>query len=172
MEGTSDPVQVYTNYKNLEYFITNKLLNRRQARWAKLLSRFNFKIIYRPGPQNIRADTLTRYFGDRPEEEDSRRQQQWQIVLKERDLEIQTLRLAPVDVGLEDSNSDINSETSDTSIETDASEARNGRVYYRDRLFVPDDADLRLRLVREAYDGLAAGYSGRTKTYEILCRYY
>ena len=52
------------------------------------------------------------------------------------------------------------------------SEARNGRVYYRDRLLVPDDANLRLRLVREAYDGPAAGYLGRTKTYEVLCRYY
>ena len=50
LEGTRDPVKVYTDYKNIEYFITNKLLNRRQARWAELLSRFNFKIIYRPGP--------------------------------------------------------------------------------------------------------------------------
>ena len=52
------------------------------------------------------------------------------------------------------------------------SEARNGRVYYRDRLLVPNNTNLRLRLVREAHDGPAAGHPRRTKTYEILYRYY
>ena len=38
------PVKVYTDHKNLEYFMTTKQLNRRQARWAEFLSEFNFKI--------------------------------------------------------------------------------------------------------------------------------
>ena len=75
LEGTEQTIQVYTDYKSLEYFITNKLLNRRQARQAEFLSRFNFKIIYRLGPQNTRVDTLTRRSGDLPTEGDSRRQQ-------------------------------------------------------------------------------------------------
>ena len=32
LEGTETPVIVLSNYKNLEYFITTKLLSRRQAR--------------------------------------------------------------------------------------------------------------------------------------------
>ena len=43
------PVEVITDHKNLKYFMFNKLFNRRQARWSKFLSRFNFKIIYRFG---------------------------------------------------------------------------------------------------------------------------
>lgn len=33
----------------LEYFMSTKLLNRRQGCWSEFLSRFNFQIQYRPG---------------------------------------------------------------------------------------------------------------------------
>jgi hypothetical protein len=34
LEGSLHMVQVFTDHKNLEYFMTTKVLNRRQARWA------------------------------------------------------------------------------------------------------------------------------------------
>jgi hypothetical protein len=37
-----------------------EVLNRRQARWADYLSLFDFKIIYRPGRENRKANTLSR----------------------------------------------------------------------------------------------------------------
>ncbi|KAG0160840.1 hypothetical protein PDIDSM_8371 [Penicillium digitatum] len=60
LEGTPSPVKVITDHRNLEYFTTTKLLNRRQARWSEFLSRFNFKITYRPGKQGAKPDALTR----------------------------------------------------------------------------------------------------------------
>ncbi|CAJ2512148.1 Uu.00g051630.m01.CDS01 [Anthostomella pinea] len=60
LEGTSSLIKVITDYWNLEYFTTTKLLNRCQARWSEFLSRFNFKIIYRPGKQGAKPDALTR----------------------------------------------------------------------------------------------------------------
>jgi len=50
----------FTDHKNLEYFNTTKLLNWRLARWAEILSQFNFKIVYRQGENNGRADALSR----------------------------------------------------------------------------------------------------------------
>ena len=50
--------------------MTSKLLNCRQARRAEFLSRFNFKITYRPGKQGGKPDALTRRSGDLPEEGD------------------------------------------------------------------------------------------------------
>jgi hypothetical protein len=44
----------------LNYFMTTKKLNQRQARLVELLSAFYSEIVYRPGKQNIVADTLTR----------------------------------------------------------------------------------------------------------------
>ncbi|PHH49893.1 Retrotransposon-derived protein PEG10 [Ceratocystis fimbriata CBS 114723] len=48
LEGAPSPVKVITNHQNLEYFMSTKQLNRRQARWSEFLSRFNFHIVYRP----------------------------------------------------------------------------------------------------------------------------
>jgi len=50
---------VFTDHKNLKYFNTTKLLNQRQAHWAEILSQFNFKIVYRPGEKNGKADALS-----------------------------------------------------------------------------------------------------------------
>ena len=51
---------IFTDHKALEYFMTTKKLNARQARWAQFLSRFYFFIRYRPGRQNTLADALSR----------------------------------------------------------------------------------------------------------------
>jgi hypothetical protein len=65
IEGTAMPVQVLSDHKSLEYFMTIKKLTRRQVRWAEFLSRYNFQIVYRPGKQNGKADALTQRPGDR-----------------------------------------------------------------------------------------------------------
>jgi len=57
---THHTITVYTDHKNLEYFTSSKLLNRRQARWFILLVDYDFKIIYRPGHQGGKPDALTR----------------------------------------------------------------------------------------------------------------
>lgn len=86
LEGTSSPIKVITDHRNLEYFMTTKLLNRRQARWSEFLSRFNFKIHYRPGRQGAKPDALTRRSEDLPKEGDERLSHQSQTVLKKENL--------------------------------------------------------------------------------------
>lgn len=87
LEGTPSPIRVITDHRNLEYFTTTKLLNRRQARWSEFLSRFNFKIHYRPGKQGAKPDALTRRSEDLPKEGDERLSHQSQTVLKKENLE-------------------------------------------------------------------------------------
>ena len=57
--GSPNRVVVYTDHRNLEYFQTTTILNRRQARLAEILSGFNFIITYRPGEKNGKADALS-----------------------------------------------------------------------------------------------------------------
>ena len=66
LESAQGVIDVLSDHKNLEYFTTTKLLNRRQARWSEFLSRFNFKIKYRPGKAGGKPDALTRRSGDLP----------------------------------------------------------------------------------------------------------
>jgi hypothetical protein len=49
LHGTAYRVKIYTDHKALEYFITTKQLNGRQARWAEALSEYYFMIIYQAG---------------------------------------------------------------------------------------------------------------------------
>lgn len=82
------PVKVLSDHKNLEWFMTTKELNRRQARWAEFLSQFNFKISYRPGKQSTKPDSLTRRSQDLPQDViDERLLHQRQVVLKPHNLE-------------------------------------------------------------------------------------
>jgi hypothetical protein len=61
LEGLLYMVQVFTDHKDLEYFMTTKVLNRRQAHWAQELASMDFKIFYRKGTSNGKPDTLSRY---------------------------------------------------------------------------------------------------------------
>ena len=60
LEGAAHIVLVYSDHKNLMYFTTTKVLNRRQARWAQKLTAYDFKIIHRPGTQNGKLDAPSR----------------------------------------------------------------------------------------------------------------
>jgi hypothetical protein len=60
LEGSRYPVKVWTDHKNLIYFTTTKVLNKRQVRWSEALSAFNFNITHRKGSENARADALSR----------------------------------------------------------------------------------------------------------------
>ena len=69
--------------------MSTKLLSRRQARWSEFLSRFNFKIVYRPGKAGVKPDALTRRSGDLPkggDKYDEHTKFQYQVVLKPQNL--------------------------------------------------------------------------------------
>jgi len=59
LEGARYPIEIWTDHKNLEYFMTAKKLNRRQARWSLCLARFDFKLIHRPGRSMGKPDALS-----------------------------------------------------------------------------------------------------------------
>ena len=208
LQGAAHPVKVITDHKNLEYFTTTKQLSRRQARWAEFLSRFDFKIGYRPGKQGEKPDSLTRRSGDLPKEGDLRLEHQNQVVLKPHNFELlanNLLRLTDITNDDADTDNDLETEHEDseksieelmnqgyeldpfpnsilTLLRNGAShskditlaecEDRDGRLYYRERLYVPDLHDLRLRLCKEHHDSPVAGHPGRAKTFGLLSRTY
>ena len=60
LEGSALAIDVVTDYKNLEYFSTTKILTRRQARWSEYLSQFNLIIHFHPRRLGAKPDALTR----------------------------------------------------------------------------------------------------------------
>jgi len=53
-------VEIWTDHKNLEYFIMAKKLNHCQARWSLYLARFDFKLAHRPGCSMGKLNVLLR----------------------------------------------------------------------------------------------------------------
>lgn len=192
LEGAEHPVQVLTDHKNLEYFMTTKNLNRRQARWAEYLSRFDFKIVYRPGTAGGKPDALTRRSGDLPEEGDERLMQQQKALLKPHNLPPQLQIFAN---GLPDDDAPTLDALFVEAYDADPFPAEvihmlqqgerhsrkitlaecgmdGDRLTYRNRLYVPEYDPLRLRLIQQHHDTPAAGHPGRSKTLELLQRGY
>jgi len=60
LEGAMVKFEIWTDHKNLEYFIKAQKLNQRQAQWALYLSRFNFTLKHVLGSKIGKADSLSR----------------------------------------------------------------------------------------------------------------
>ena len=60
LEGAKLEFEIWTDHKNLQYFMTSQKLNQRQARWALYLSWFNFILKHVPGKSMGKADGLSR----------------------------------------------------------------------------------------------------------------
>ena len=61
LEGAKVQFEIWTDHRNLQYFMEAKKLNQRQACWALYLSRFDFNLVHKPGPTMGKADALLRH---------------------------------------------------------------------------------------------------------------
>ena len=60
LEGAKLKFKIWTDHKNLQYFMASQKLNRRQARWALYLSQFSFMLKHIPGKSMGKANGLSR----------------------------------------------------------------------------------------------------------------
>ena len=60
LERVQSKFEIWTDHRNLEYFMKVKKLNWRQARWALYLSRFDFMLKHVLGPRMGKANGLSR----------------------------------------------------------------------------------------------------------------
>ena len=60
LEDTRFKFEIWTDHKNLKYFMKTQKLNRRQAKWALYLSKFNFSLKHILGIKMGKADSLSR----------------------------------------------------------------------------------------------------------------
>ena len=60
LEGAQYKFEIWTDHKNLEYFMKVQKLNQRQARWALYLSRFDFTLKHVAGSKMGKADRLSK----------------------------------------------------------------------------------------------------------------
>jgi hypothetical protein len=194
LEGASFPITVLSDHKNLQYFATTKQLSHRQARWSEYLSRFQFTITYRPGKHGEKPDALTRRSQDQLAQEEAREARKQTLLRPE------LFQNSPM-IGLVETNRSIqeiieegyqptpngypkdpfiqetlqllhNGVRRSKTVTLSDCENRDGRLYYKNRLVIPDDDELKIKILRAAHDAPSGGHPGRGKTLELIQREY
>jgi hypothetical protein len=189
LEGTGHLVEVLTDHKALEYFMSTKALSARQARWAEVLSRYNFKILYRPGRTNT-ADPLTRMDTDTADLNRAKASVRQQQLLETDRLDPQIIReLRPFKQAIEISTIEQQLDLVDSILQLNRTSSEfntarmladrkedhwsltDGLLKRHGRVVVPES--LRTSLLTEAHCQIASAHPGARKTKQIVrARYY
>jgi hypothetical protein len=187
LEGAKHKVEVWTDHKNLQYFMTTQKLNRRQARWSLYLSRFDISLHHRPGRSMGKPDALSR----RPDHGDGAKDNADIMLLKpelfairalegvqaegeEREIlkEIRRRNLVPEEEDVVVTAVKALKGVSGRGMVSAEWREDQGVLYFRGRIYVPKNAELRRRIVSQHHDSMIAGHPGRWKTLELVSRSY
>jgi len=183
LEGTVVKFEIWTDHKNLEYFMKAQKLNCRQARWALYLSRFNFTLKHVPGSKMGKADSLSRRpdweVGVKKDNEDEtlvkpewlkmRRAEMVEIIVDRVDLleEVRKLKVKDDEVvkAVEEMKwAGVKILRDEEWREVDSVMYKEGKVY------VPKDDKLRAEIIRLHHDMPVGGYGGQWKMVELVTR--
>jgi hypothetical protein len=157
LSGTTEPVTVYTDHKNLEYYTHPQNITRRVARLIPHLADYNYVLVHIPGQSN-KADALSRRPDLNPGHDDNSA--------------ITVLPPAVFSWATTLSSLDDRARASQlTHLPTLAHWAKtfsltliNDLYWYGDRLVVVDDLPLRRGVISLYHDSPTAGHPGISKT--------
>jgi hypothetical protein len=177
----SKPFTVYTDHASLRTAIKSPHLSQRMARWLSFFAEYNFNVEYKPGKLNFIGDGLSR----RPDLD-------FKTKTSSEVNAITCVRSSLMDDIKESYKKDItcntllkyfNSDCKDTSKLDSKSLSRlhrysyhEGLIYYSidhtddPRILVPNDTDLKERILYEYHDSPISGHLGREKTFLAVSR--
>ena len=176
------PAVVLTDHKNLEYFSEKRQLSDRQIRYSERLSKFNIKIVYRPGVLNGAADALSRLHT--PEEGESTTHDA--ILPKPTSLFLLSHSGPHAELRLLGSN-ELNERIKTAYQEDDLTQELlvkltadkdsspghtldDGLIFYEGRIVVPGDDNIKRDILAHCHDDSTAGHFGVFKTCELVSR--
>jgi hypothetical protein len=188
LEGARHPIEVLTDHKNLEYFRVAQKLNRRQARWSLYLSRFDFTLQHKPGTSMGKPDALSR----RADHGSGQNDNDNMTLLSPALFRVHALSaialVGPERDILRDIRRSLRDDKQEEPVAKAARELRRDRgrgivrsaewseseglMLFRGKVYVPEDRELRRRIVEQHHDTHIAGHPGRFKTLELVARNY
>jgi len=181
LEGMVVKFEIWTDHKNLEYFMKAQKLNRRQARWALYLSRFNFTLKHVPGSKIGKADSLSR----RPDWEIGvEKDNEDEMLVKPERLETRRTETVEIIVDGVDLLEEVRkSKVKDDEVVKAVEEMKRAEVkmlkdeewrkvdsvmYKEGKVYVPKDNRLQAEIIRLHYDTPVGGHGGQWKTVELV----
>ena len=174
LEGAATKFEIWTNHKNLKYFMKAQKLNRRQARWTLYLSRFNFMLKHVPGSKIGKANSLSRRLdwevGVEKDNEDQR-------LVKLEWLEVRKMEMVEIIVDGVDLLEEVRkSKVKDDKVVKVVEKIKragvkmlrdeewrevDGIMYKERKVYVPKDNKLRAEIIRLHHDMPVEGHGGQ-----------
>ena len=164
--------RIYTDHKSLKYLLTQKELNLRQRRWLELFKDYECIIDYHPGKANVVADVLSR----RTVATMSLQYSEWRVaedgaILAQ--LEAQpVLKQMIIDAQKNDVELQKKLQTVRDDDKSDFLLKEAGSLYFQNRLCVPDNKELKKKLLFEAHNKVFTMHPGGNKMYQDLKQFY
>ena len=183
LEGTHFKFKIWTDHKNLEYFMKVQKLNCRQAQWALYLSRFDFTLKHVPGTKMGKADGLSRQLDWRVGVEKDNDNQvfikdNWICKLQEVVIEGPEVDIIEKIKKARSKDEDVVRVVEDMK-KVGVKELRGnewkieGDLMLKERkVYVPKDEKLRAEVIQLHHDVLAVGHGERWKMVELVTRNY
>jgi hypothetical protein len=170
--GAQHTFEILTDHKNLEYFISAKKLNCRQARWELELAEYDFTLVHKPGKSHGKPDALSRRADHGKGEGDN----EDQVVSKE-----EWFRATSMEVELEGDKILMKIQASKR-VERFVREAiqrgekgwkeENGLNLWKNHIYVFNEQTLQEQIIHVHHDLPVSGHPGHFKTAELVLRTY
>ena len=183
LEETTIRFEIWTDHKNLEYFMKAQKLNRRQARWALYLSRFDFMLKHVPGSRMGKTDSLSRRLDW---EVGVERDNKGKILVKSKWLEVKRTEKVEIIVEGVDLLEKVKwLKVKDDEVVKAVEEMKqagvkmlrdeewrevDGIMYKEGKVYVPKDNVLRAEIIRLHHDTPVGGHGRQWKTVELVTR--
>ncbi|KEP45888.1 putative Transposon Tf2-1 polyprotein, partial [Rhizoctonia solani 123E] len=181
LEGTEKPITVFMDHRNLEYWQKSRNFNWRHAQWHLLLANFTFHIHYQPGKQSGKPDALSRRSDHSDIEEPPQIMLPTEIFALIAEVQTETELQDCIQEALEKDESlteilqflrregpappSVAKGFRDYTLE-------GGLLFYRNKIHVPDNENLKRDLIASFHDAPAAGHLGQQRTLELISRQY
>ncbi|WVZ80721.1 hypothetical protein U9M48_028178 [Paspalum notatum var. saurae] len=170
---------IYTDHKSLKYIFTQPELNMRQRRWLELIKDYDLEVHYHPGKANVVADALSRkahcnFIEARPtvrvlcceigdiEMPTALEAELYNLVL-EPTIKDQIIAAQKQDKGMSHIRDEINDKKK-ACFKLD----EEGVLWFKNRLVVPKDMELRKKILDEAHTSMFTLHPGSNKMYQDL----
>jgi len=179
LEGAKLEFKIWTDHKNLQYFMTSQKLNHRQARWALYLSQFNFTLKHIPGKSMGKADRLSRRLdwqeGVEKDNEDQKLiKPEW---IREAETMIEEGNLKERIKKAQEGNEKVVKAVEELkragikTLKDEEWEIEDRIVIKEERIYVLEE-ELRGEIIHLHHDTPVEGHGGRWKTAELVARNY
>ena len=183
LEGMTTKFEIWTDYKNLKYFIKIQKLNKRQAKWALYLFRFDFTLKHVLGSKMEKANSLNRRLDqkvgvERDNEDEMLVKLKWLEVRRTEGLEVIIERVDLLEKvrQLRVKNNKVVKAVEEMKwtgvkmLKDEEQRKINSIIYKEKKVYISKNEKLRIEIIRLYHNTLVEGYKGQQKIVELITR--